>query len=280
MTTVGQLWAEHRAVLPKRLTRLARQLIAHRLGMDEAAVLAFPERAVDDAAAMRLRADLADLAAGRPAAHLFGRAPFLDWEFLCDARALVPRPETEALAEAAIARLRARPPRRALDMCCGGGVLGLSLALAFPAVQVWLADVSAEALALCRDNIRLHRLAARAHVAEGDLWRALDPDARFDFIIANPPYAAAGDPVQASVRRYEPALALDSGDDGMAHAKAIVAALPRRLAPDGLAALELGHRHRHSLEPWLRERLPEDGWRWTRDPFGVTRFLWIDAAAP
>jgi len=253
--------------------------MAERMGVDETALLAYPEREAPAPVAERIRADFVELAAGRPPAHLFGHAPFLDWDFLTDPRALAPRPETEALAARVIQLVKRRPPRRILDLCCGGGALGLALTLAFPESRVLLTDLSAEALALCQENVHKHRLEERVRLRQGDLWAAVPPNERFDLIVANPPYVAAGDPVEPSVLVYEPELALFSGDGGMACAKRILAELPERLERRGSAALELGHEHHRMLAPWLEQRLPPGSWRWERDPFDTPRFLFLAGGA-
>ncbi len=252
--------------------RALRQLLAHRLGTVEALLLAHPDRALPAALDERLATDLAHLEQGRPLAWLYGFQPFLDWDFRCDARALIPRPETEALVGRVAERLRDRPPRAILDLCCGSGVMGLSLALCFPAATVALTDLSPAALELCRENIADHQLDARAQCHLGDLWGALPPG-RYDLIVANPPYVAAEDHVDALVLDHEPHLALFSDDHGMDHIKRILARLDDFLEPGGSAAFELGHHHHTTLAPFLAQRPDRDRFRFDQDPFGVSRYL-------
>ncbi len=253
--------------------RVLRQLLAHRLGTTEALLLAHPDRALPADLDERLAADLAHLEQGRPLAWLYGSQPFMDWTFHCDARALIPRPETEALVAQIAARQRTRPPRAILDLCCGSGVMGLSLALCFPTAQVDLADLSPEALALCRENIDHHQLGPRASCHQGDLWNALPEGVRYDLIVANPPYVAHGDTVDPQVLAHEPHLALFSEDSGMAHIKRILDRLLEFLEPEGSAAFELGHYHKQTLAPYLALRSDSMRFHFGQDPFGVSRYL-------
>ena len=256
------------------------ELIAFRIETPKAFALAHPERSLTSRQAEQLRTDLRQLAAGRPPAYILGTHPFLDWEFIIDERALIPRPETEDLCRLVLERYQTRPePARILDLCCGSGVLGLSLALSFPHARVLVTDLCPEALALCGENIRRFRLASRVTSARGDLWAAVPAGERFDLIVANPPYVAQTDQVQDQVLDFEPHQALFSGDGGSAHIKAILKALPTHLAPGGLAAFELGHHHRRTLAPFLR-RLPDPTFfRWQSDLFHIPRFLFCDQLA-
>lgn len=280
---IGQFVSTRRAHLTHvpRATWLLRQLIALRLDIPEATVWAHPDRPLPEPVLTRLEADSAALAKGRPPAYVFGRTPFLDWTFLSDERALAPRPETEALAERIIERVRPRfeawtadHSPRVLDLCTGSGVLGLSLALAFPGAEVVVTDLCADALALAAENVALHSLGDRVTCRQGDLWQAVEKDARFDLIVANPPYVAADDPVETSVTGHEPHLALYSGDGGRAHIQTILQDLSHHVHQGALAAFELGHQHRQTLTPQLPPRLGMIAWE--ADPFGVERYLFCE----
>lgn len=253
--------------------RVLRQLLAHRLGTVEALLLAHPDRSLPEDLDERLALDLEHLEQGRPLAWLYGSQPFMDWSFRCDARALIPRPETEALVARVAERRRARPPHAILDLCCGSGVMGLTLALCFPAARADLTDLSPEALALCEENIALHHLDQRASCHQGDLWDALPDGARYDLIVANPPYVAHSDTVDPQVLAHEPHLALFSEDSGMAHIKRILDRLHEFLEPEGTAAFELGHYHEQALGPYLAQRSDSARFHFDQDPFGVSRYL-------
>jgi len=265
----------HRTELPDPNATLHRLLAKH-LDIGVGSVLAYPERELEPGTRAAIERDLRALEAGRPEAHVLGTVPVLDWELLCDERALIPRVETETLAGLIIACYADRePPRRILDLCCGGGVLGLVMTLRFAEAYTVMTDISAEALALCAENVALHQLEERTQLVCGDLWDAV-PSTRFDLITANPPYVAHDDRVGDSVRDWEPDLALYSDDQGTAHIKAILTRLGEFLAEDGLAAFELGHNHEDVLSPWLLELDLPGRFLWRKDSFGVRRFLFYD----
>lgn len=174
-----------------------------------------------------------------PLQYLTGEVSFLGQVFHVDSRVLIPRPETELLAERAIAALRRYPaPASALDLCCGSGCLGVSLALAVPTALVELTDLSPDALAVAEANAR--RLGARAAFHQGDLFAPVAAR-RFHVIVSNPPYipTAACAELQAEVRR-EPAMALDGGADGLAFYRRIASEALAHLHPGGTLLLEVG----------------------------------------
>lgn len=254
--------------------RILRQLIAFRLQSNEANLLAHPELLLEISMVTRLEQDVAQLVAGRPLAFVYGFLPFLDWDFACDERALMPRPETEALMARCLVLLASRKePLLLLDLCCGCGVMGLSLALAFPAALAHLTDLCPKALSLCKENAAEHNLTERVLLFQGDLWAAPPSQSRYNLIVANPPYVASDDVVAQSVLDYEPHDALFSADAGMAHIKKILVQLPQRLLPGGLAAFELGHLHHQKLLPTLKRLETHGNFHFEEDPFGVPRFL-------
>jgi release factor glutamine methyltransferase len=187
-------------------------------------------------------------AAGEPTAYVLGRREFYGRTFRCDPRALVPRPETELLVEAALAALTALPEGgAALDLCTGTGCVGITLALERPSAKVALVDLSPDALALARENAAA-LAAANVELLQGDLYAPLAADARFDVVVANPPYVPTGElaGLAREVRR-EPSLALDGGADGLAVARRLVAGAPRRLRPGGTLLVEMHETHGEAL---------------------------------
>lgn len=186
----------------------------------------------------RLEALLKRRLAGEPVQYVLGSAWFMGLEFYVDARVLIPRQDTEALCEAALAFLRGKPSPRVLDLCAGSGAIGLSLAKLYPQAKVTLADVSADACAVMDKNRR--RLGAEAEIVEGDLFAPL-AGRRFDLIACNPPYIRAGelDSLQAEVQK-EPRLALDGGADGLDVYRRIAATYKDHLSAGGALFLEIG----------------------------------------
>lgn len=211
---------------------------------------------------------------GEPLQHLLGTVEFCDLEFRTDARALVPRPETEELTRL----LLGRPWRNGaaiLDLGCGSGVIGLSLAhrLAGKSVSVTLADLSPEALALARENAaRLLPPDAPVRFVESDLFSALG-DARFDLIAANLPYIpnSAETLLSREVRR-DPALALYGGETGTEIMARFLASVGNHLYPGGLVAMEFGIDQAEALRRCAAEHGLESV-EIRKDLDGIERFL-------
>ena len=175
-----------------------------------------------------------------PLQYLTGVQSFLGRDFHVDERVLIPRPETELLAERAIEALRKRPSPAALDMCCGSGCLAVSMALGVPGADVHAADLSEGALAVTALNTK--RLRAKIDLHQGDLFGSIPEGLRFDVIVSNPPYIPAADclELQEEVRR-EPLMALDGGDDGLDFYRRIATDAPRFLRESGVLLLEVGY---------------------------------------
>ena len=174
-----------------------------------------------------------------PLQYLTGVQSFLGRDFHVDERVLIPRPETELLAERAIAALNARPSPAALDMCCGSGCLAVSMALAVPAADVHAADLSEGALTVTALNADL--LHANVTLHQGDLFSSIPEGMCFDVIVSNPPYIPAADclELQEEVLR-EPMMALDGGADGYDFYRRITKNAPRFLKEGGVLLMEVG----------------------------------------
>jgi release factor glutamine methyltransferase len=200
--------------------------------------------------------------AGECAAYILGRKEFRGLDFIVTADVLVPRPDTETLVEAALTRIdelvRARagipstPPVALLDLCTGSGALAVALKHERPALRVCASDVSGEALAVARENVRKN-LPPAAHgespvvFIESDLFDRLGEAAapvfpgppRFDLIVSNPPYVpSAVIPTLSPEVRREPLLALDGGEDGLDLIRRIVDGAPSFLGPGGTLLME------------------------------------------
>ena len=221
-----------------RLT--AEVLLAHALGCDRVRLYLDFEKPLGADELARYRDLVRRRAEGEPTAYLTGAREFYGRRFAVDRRVLIPRPETELLVEAALAALP--EAGAALDLCTGSGCVGVTLALERPSARVVATDVSADALAVARDNAG--RLGAALELLQGDLFAPLPPGARFDVVAANPPYVPTGElPRLARELAREPALALDGGADGLALARRIVAGAPGWLAPGGTLLVEVHESH-------------------------------------
>jgi release factor glutamine methyltransferase len=231
------------AVDAPRLT--AELLLAHALGCDRLRLYLEFDKPLAEPELARFRLLVKRRAGGEPAAYLLGAKEFYGRSFRSDPRALVPRPETELLVEAALERMPSEEGL-ALDLCTGSGCVGVTLALERPAGRVIACDVSADALALARENAE--RLGARLELLQGDLFSPVPEDLRFHVIAANPPYVPTAElPRLARELQHEPSLALDGGEDGLAVARRLVAGAPSRLRPGGALVVEMHESHEQSL---------------------------------
>ena len=214
----------------------AQWLLAHVCGAERLALLLALDEPLSAQEWTCFDALLARREVGEPLQYVLGEASFLGRAFRVDPRVLIPRADTETLAEAMCACLT--PGLRVLDMGAGSGALAISAALACPQARVTGADISEDALAVARENGE--RLGARVEWVRSDLFSALEGRC-FDMIVSNPPYIPTGEleGLQREVRR-EPVLALDGGEDGLACYRAIVRGLPGRLCPGGSLLLEVG----------------------------------------
>ncbi len=217
-------------------------LLAHVLKTDRMGIYVAFDRPLAEAQLAPLRELTRRRAQGTPLQHLLGTIEFCDLAFKTDARALVPRPETEELASILLARDWPEG-LRLLDMGCGSGVLGLTLArrLAGKQPQTTLADLSPEALALARENAAaLLPGDTSVKFSQGDLFEGLAEES-YDLVVANLPYIPSGEETLLSreVRR-DPALSLYGGPGGTEILERFLSELPGHLRPGGFVAMEFG----------------------------------------
>jgi len=184
-----------------------------------------------------------------PLQHITGSTSFCGLEILVNPHVLVPRPETELLAEAGWQFLQnvSQPdptsePRTALDLGTGSGCIAIALAVRCPAVRVWAIDKSTQALETARHNAQAHHVDARIQLLAGDGFAALTGPVRFDLIISNPPYIPSAEigTLEPEVRDYDPRAALDGGPDGLSWFRRIAAEAGPFLEPGGKLMLEMG----------------------------------------
>lgn len=217
----------------------ARLLLAHVLGVSRERLLLERGALVDEAALARFEALIARRARHEPIAYLTGQREFWSLAFEVTPDTLIPRPESETLIEALLDRVADRAaPRRVLDLGTGSGCLLLALLSELASAYGIGVDRSEAALAVAaRNSVRLG-LANRAAFLRASWGEALA--GRFNLILVNPPYVAAGASLPADVAAFEPASALFAGPGGLDAYEALAPDLAGLLAPGGLAALELG----------------------------------------
>ncbi|MGE4551652.1 MAG: peptide chain release factor N(5)-glutamine methyltransferase [Desulfovibrionaceae bacterium] len=235
----------------------ARLLAGHALGLDRVGLATARDRDLTPAQVAAVEALAARREAGEPAAYLLGRKEFYGREFLVDARVLVPRPETEHLVEAALARFDRSAPIRFADLGTGSGALAVTLALEFPNSRGLAVDRSAGALAVARANAAALGAADRLLFLRADFARPLASDAALDLVATNPPYVTEAEYAGLSreVRDFEPPGALVGGPDGLDPLRRIAAAWSPALRAGGWLLAEHGAEQgrgaRDVLTPWL-----------------------------
>ncbi len=213
----------------------AELLMAHALGVERETLLLDPSRFAlpDDFSALVERR-----LAHEPVAYIVGYRDFWTIRLAVGPGALIPRPDSETLIEAAVEHFAGRAPARILDLGTGPGTLLLAALAEWRKATGIGVDASAAALAYARINVAALGLAGRGEFRLGDWGSQIE--GRFDLILCNPPYIAESEALMPDVADQEPAGALFAGDDGLADYRRIVPDLPRLLTPGGAAILEIG----------------------------------------
>lgn len=232
----------------------AELLVAHAFGRDRTWLHSHPAAQLEATELAALAGWLERRAAGEPVAYIRGYKEWLSLRIATDARALIPRPETELLAEAAMGEIAARlvrddAPIAAWEIGTGSGAVAVALglrfrqALALGRLRLGASDISAEALELAAENLAAHGLSGLVSLGCGDL---LDPPVlpapqQPDVLLANLPYLTSTEVAGGfGSLRFEPSIALDGGADGLEQLRRLLSLLPARLADGGVALLEIG----------------------------------------
>lgn len=249
----------------------AEHLLAHVLGIKNRINLYMEfERTVGEAERAPLREQVRKRSEGVPLQHLLGTVEFFGRTFSSDARALIPRPETEQLVEKVLAELGG-PNARVLDVGTGSGVIAVTIAVEREGASVAAVDLSPDALALAQENAGRHGVRERIEFSESDLLANVSGP--FDAIVANLPYIASEELAGLSREvRHDPAMALDGGRDGLALVARLVQDAPGMLCPGGLLALEIGHDQAARVESLLSANNYRDIKR-IRDYQGIERIV-------
>lgn len=250
----------------------ARWIAEDALHMTATALRFEAQNALEGETLEQMNACLRRRLSGEPVQYILKRSDFMGLKLYVDNRVLIPRQDTETLVEAAIVALHGLRQPRVLDLCTGSGAIGLSIATLVPGAQVTLSDVSPGALEVARKNA--HLLNVEVAIRHGDLFKAVGRE-KFDMIVSNPPYVRRSEMEQLQPEvRYEPALALDGGLDGLDCYRRIAEELPAYLKPEGSVYLEVGEGEARDVLEMLR-----DGASWAesgilKDLNGIERIVW------
>jgi len=220
----------------------AETLLMHVLGCDRAYVIAHPEAALEDEQAARFRQAVARRATGEPLQYITGHQEFWGLDFIVTPAVLIPRPETEHLVEAAMAKVRElkleKP--RILDVGTGSGCIALAVKKELPQADVHAVDISWQALEIAQKNAE--RLGLYVEFGQSDLLSDFH-GTKFDLILSNPPYVGRSewDKVQKEVREHEPEVAVFAGERGIDIYRRLVPEARAALQPGGWLMLEIGY---------------------------------------
>jgi release factor glutamine methyltransferase len=203
-----------------------------------------------------------------PLQHIVGSTSFCGYEIVVNRQVLIPRPETELLAEAGwkwLVDLQAPQPS-VMDLCTGSGCIAIVIAAKCPGAHVMATDISAEALALARDNAARNKMVERIEFLPSDGFAAIPAGQSFDLIVSNPPYIASAEiaTLEPEVRDFDPRLALDGGTDGLDFYRRLAREATPFLKAGGKMMVEFGDGQADDLkklfegENWIVEEVRED----------------------
>ena len=245
----GDLYLDTRRALlvqedPQTAGMMARQLLCRVSGKSQEYILSQRDKYAPSEVVDQVEAALKRLLKGEPLAYVLGEWEFYGLDLYVTPEVLIPRDDTCAVAALAIKQgLFLSQDPRILDLCCGSGCIGLAVASRVKDARVTLADLSPEALNVAKKNTQRCRLSGRVRCVQAD---ALAPApgflGKFDLIVSNPPYVTGAEmeTLPASVRDFEPRMALYGGEDGLNFYRSIAANYASALKPGGFLCLEFG----------------------------------------
>ena len=282
--TGGTAYLESRGVEGARHSM--QSLLVHVLGKNKTWLYLHYDDPLSEEQLAPLRELLRERGKGVPLQHLLGSTEFYRREFRTDTRALIPRPETEELVEMALSMARRNEGMRVLDMGCGSGIIGITLALELAKYHpdVVMVDISESALSLTLENATA--LSARVKTYRSDLFaawtpaedNAVVPPTGFNLVLANLPYVPDGEEVATEVT-HDPATALYGGPDGLDVVRRFLADARPHLAEGCLVMLEVGHDQGHATAALMADLGYTDA-RVLTDMSGKPRFPMGYAPAP
>ncbi len=240
-------------------------LLAHLLKMPRMKLYLNFERALSTEETDALRELIKRRAQHEPLQHIVGSTNFCGFEIAVNKNALVPRPETELLAEAGWKFLGEREAI-ALDFGTGTGCISIALAAKCPNTKIFALDISADVIALAKQNAEKNNVAGKIEFVHGDGYIALPKNSQFDLLISNPPYISTAEieTLQPEVKNFDPRSALDGGADGLDFYRMFATQAKPFLKPDGKIMLEFGDGQAEAIreifenEKWIVEEIKSD----------------------
>jgi release factor glutamine methyltransferase len=237
---------------PERARRDAEMLLLHHIGRSRAWLMAHGEEEFGGCGAIGYAALLERRRRGEPIQYIIGEAEFYGLPFRVTPAVLIPRPETEHSVEKAIALCREVESPRIIDVGTGSGAIAVALAHQLPHAQVTATDISAEALAIARENAARNGVFERVRFFRGDLLAPVMGE-QYDIVASNPPYVSSddGNILDLEVREFEPHTALFAGPEGLAIYHRLIPQAAEVLVPGGHIVLEIGYGQRDAISQLL-----------------------------
>ena len=257
-------------------------LLADALGLSRTQLLVHAQESIDASAARRFTDLVKQRARHEPVAYLIGRRAFYDVELHVGTGALIPRPETEHLVEEALtwARAQGARPLKVVDVGTGSGALAVVLARHLPQARVWGIDISSDALRVAAHNVAQFDLGRRSLLVQGDLLNPFVTE--FDLIVANLPYVRSDalPSLARDVVAFEPHLALDGGEDGLATIRRLLPQIAARMSATSLLLLEIDEGQGTTVVEMLHRHVPDARVAVLRDYAGFERVVRAERAQP
>ena len=221
----------------------AEVMLAHILGCDRLNLILNAKKSVSDELRKRFSACLKRRLNEEPVSYILGYREFMSLKFLVSSGVLIPRPDTEILAEFAIEKANEIKNARVLDLCTGSGALAVSIlkyAKSASAVAVDLSDICVKT---AEENAKNCGVSDRISVIKQDILEDFDLNEKFDILVSNPPYIKTETikSLDKTVKDFEPCSALDGGEDGLVFYRRIATISPRFIKNEGILAMEIGH---------------------------------------
>lgn len=243
MLEIGQRTLERAGIYDAKVD--AERLLCHMLKLERGELFMMWSKTMEDGQCNSYFELIDDRATRLPLQHITGTQQFMGYDFKVGKNVLIPRLDTELLAESVMEYASCFKGKiTVLDLCCGSGAIGISLAKLCKNMKIVCSDISEDAIRLTKENARA--LKANITVKKGDMF---DPfkgrlgNIKFDIIVSNPPYIESEviSTLEEEVRLHEPLLALDGGEDGLDFYRQILKEAPKHLNKGGMLFLEVGH---------------------------------------
>lgn len=258
----------------------AEQILAHGLGLQRLQIYLNFDRPLSDAELGQLRSMVQQRANRVPLQHILGTVGWRFLELKTDARALIPRSDTEGIVDIAKQLLGSIAKPRILEIGVGSGAISIAIAQEIPHAQITGIDISLDALSLARENAQLNKIDEhKISWLHSDLYESLSDD-KFDLIVSNPPYIASHvvDELEPEVRQYDPRIALDGGVDGLDIYRKLCLQSATYLADNGYLLCEIGYDQAEPLRNMTTNQLSFLDCE--KDLGGQDRFVWWQKSTP